>query len=137
MQTVSLFPHLLDYQMLGTFMIRATLGLIFLYFWYEKTFLFKKDQIHFYDKLGLRPANVFATLVACTEGIIGALLTIGLYTQGAAIAAGLLMVLATLIKWHRPSALPKNTTDFYFLLAVVSFALLFLGPGAWAVDLPL
>ena len=137
MHTVSLFPHLLDYQMLGTFMIRATLGLIFIYFWYEKVFLFRKDQIHFYDKLGLRPAKVFSMLVASVEGITGALLTIGLYTQGAAIVAGSLMTLATLIKWHKPSALPKNTNDFYFLLAVVSFALLFLGPGAHAIDLPL
>lgn len=137
MHTVSLFPHLLDYQMLGIFMLRATLGLIFIYFWYEKVFLFKKDQIHFYEKIGLRPAKVFFLLVSSTEGVAGALLTIGLYTQGAAIVAGVLMTLASLIKWHKPSALPKNTNDFYVILMIVSFALLFLGPGAFAIDLPL
>lgn len=137
MQTVSLFPHLFDYQMLGIFMIRATLGIIFLYFWYEKVFLFRSEQIHFYDKLGLRPAKVFSMMVASVEGITGALLVVGLYTQGAAIVAGTLMTLASLIKWHRPAALPKNTNDFYVLLMIVSFALLFLGPGAYAIDLPL
>ncbi|MDO8604479.1 MAG: DoxX family protein [bacterium] len=137
MHTVSLFPHLFDFQMLGIFMLRTTLGLIFVYFWYEKVFLFKKDQIHFYEKLGLKPAKTFFLIISSVEGLAGVLLVIGLYTQGAALVTGLLMSVATLIKWRKPSALPKNTTDFYIILAVVSFSLLFLGPGAFAVDLPL
>lgn len=137
MQTFSLFPALLDFQMLGIFMLRITLGFIFVYFCYEKLFLFRKDQIHFYEKLGLRPAKIFSLIVAAIEGITGVLLVIGLYTQGAAVVAGALMSLATLIKWRTPSALPKNTNDFYVILAVVSFSLLFLGAGAFAIDLPL
>lgn len=137
MQTLSLFPSLLDFQMLGIFMIRATLGFIFVYFWYEKIFLFRKDQIHFYERLGLRPAKIFSLAVASLEGIAGVLLIIGLYTQAVAIVAGSIMTLAVLIKWRTPSALPKNTNDFYVILAVASFALLFLGAGAFAIDLPL
>ncbi|MBI5798693.1 MAG: DoxX family protein [Candidatus Yonathbacteria bacterium] len=137
MQTVSLFPFLLDFQMLGVFMLRVTLGLIFVYFCYEKVFLFRKDQILFYEKLGLRPAKVFSLIVASLEGLTGALLAVGLYTQGVAIVAGVLMALATIIKWRSPSALPKNTNDFYVILTVVSFSLLFLGAGAFAIDLPL
>lgn len=137
MQTLSLFPSLLDFQMLGIFMIRATLGFIFVYFWYEKIFLFRKDQIHFYEKLGLRPAKIFSLAVASLEGITGVLLIIGLYTQAAAIVAGAIMTLAVLIKWRTPSALPKNTNDFYVILAVASLSLLFLGAGAFAIDLPL
>lgn len=137
MHIVSLFPNLLDFQMLGIFMLRVTLGLIFVYFWYEKIFHQRSEYLHFFDKIGLRPAKVFFLVVTSVEGIAGAFLVIGLWTQGAAIVTGTLMLIASFIKHHKPSVLPKNTTEFYVLLAVVSFALLLLGPGSFAIDLPL
>lgn len=137
MQTVSLFPHLLDYQMLGIFMVRATLGLIFVYFAYEKIVHERHVRTEFFEKLKLRPAKVFFWVVALAELAAGVGLTIGLYTQAAAIITGILMTLASLIKHHRPTALPQNTIEFYIILAVASFALLFLGAGAFAIDLPL
>ena len=137
MHTISLFPHLLDYQMLGIFMLRVTLGLIFIYFVYAKILYERRERIEFFEKLKMRPAKVFFWVVTLTELIAGVGLTIGLYTQAAAIATGGLMVLASFIKHHRPSALPHNTIEFYILLAAASFALLFLGPGAFAFDLPL
>lgn len=137
MHTVSLFPHLLDYQMLGTFFLRATIGLIFVCFWYKKVFHERHEQIHFFEKLGLRPAKYYFAIISSLEGISGLLLVVGLYTQGAAIVTGTLMTVAALIKWRKPSALPHNTVSFYIILAVVSFVLLFLGPGALAIDLPL
>lgn len=137
MHTVSLFPYLLDYQMLGIFMVRATLGLIFVYFAYEKYFHERRERIEFFEKLKLRPAKVFFGVVALAELVAGIGLTIGLYTQAFAIVTGVLMTLASFIKHHRPSVLPKNTIEFYIILAIASFALLFLGAGAFAVDLPL
>ena len=137
MQTVSLFPSLLDFQMLGVFVLRVTLGLIFVYFWYEKITRQKAELIRFFEKLGLRPAKVYFNIVSSVEGVAGVLLVVGLYTQGVVIVTGSLMLLATIIKWRKPSALHRNTIDFYIILAVVSFSLLFLGPGAFAIDLPL
>ena len=137
MQTLSLFPSLLDFQMLGIFALRVTLGLIFLYFWYEKVTHQRAERIHFFEKLGLRPSKVYFWTVSSVEGIAGALLVVGLYTQGAVLVTGALMLAATFIKWSKPSALPRNTIDFYIILAVASFALLFLGPGAFAIDSPL
>ncbi|OIP64974.1 hypothetical protein AUK15_02695 [Candidatus Nomurabacteria bacterium CG2_30_43_9] len=137
MQTLSLFPSLLDFQMLGVFMLRATLGLIFVYFWYEKVTHQRAERTHFFEKLGLRPSKVYFWTVSSVEGIAGSLLVVGLYTQGAVLATGTLMLVATLIKWRKPSALPRNTIEFYIILAVVSFSLVFLGPGAFAIDLPL
>lgn len=134
---VSLFPSLLDFQMLGTFALRVTLGLIFVYFWYEKVTHQRDERIHFFEKLGMMPAVLYFYLTAYTEGIAGALLVIGLWTQGAAIATGALMFLASIVKFFKPSALPRNTIEFYIILAVASFALLFLGAGAFAFDLPL
>ncbi len=137
MQTLSLFPSLLDFQMLGIFMIRVTLGFIFVYFWYEKVTHQRAERIHFFEKLGLRPARVYFGVVSSIEGIAGVLLVVGIYTQGAVLVTGTLMLIATLIKWRNPSALPRNTIEFYIILAVASFALLFLGAGAFAIDLPL
>lgn len=137
MHTVSLFPSLFDFQMLGIFALRVTLGLIFVWFWYKKVFRQRAERIHFFEKLGLRPAVLYFALVTHIEGIAGVLLVIGLWTQGAVIVTGILMILATLIKFFKPSALPKNTIEFYLILATVSFSLLFLGAGAFAFDLPL
>lgn len=134
---VSLFPSLLDFQMLGTFALRVTLGLIFVYFWYEKVTHQRSERIHFFEKLGMKPAVLYFSLTAYTEGIAGALLVVGLWTQGAAIATGALMFLASIVKFFKPSALPRNTIEFYIILAVASFTLLFLGAGAFAFDLPL
>lgn len=137
MHTVSLFPHLLDYQMLGIFMIRATLGLIFVYFAYTKILYKRHEQIEFFEKLKMHPTKVFFWVVALIELVAGIGLTVGLYTQAAAIVTGVLMIFAFFIKHHRPTVLPHNTAEFYILLAVVSLALLFLGPGAFSFDLPL
>ena len=137
MQTLSLFPQLFDFQMLGIFMIRITIGFIFVYFWYEKVFLDRASRIDFFRKIGLLPARYYFWIISSLEGILGILLIIGLWTQAAGITAGILMAVATFIKWRNHAALPKNTLDFYIILSVASFALLFLGPGAFAIDLPL
>jgi len=123
--------------MLGIFALRITLGFIFIYFWYEKITHQRGEKVEFFEKLKLRPAKLYLTIVSYTEGLIGALLIVGLYTQGVAIVAGAIMLLSTIIKWRRPSLLPQDTTAFYFILSVVSFSLLFLGAGAFAIDLPL
>lgn len=137
MHTVSLFPSFFDYSFLAIFMLRAMLGFIFVWFAYTKIFHERSLRIAFFEKLGLRPAVFFFTLVTTLEGIAGVLLVIGLFTQVAVLITGVLMVLAIYIKWRHPDALPFNTIEFYILLAIVSFAILFLGPGALAFDLPL
>ena len=134
---VTIFPNLLNYGFLAAGILRMALGLIFIYFAYEKFFIERTERIAFFEKLKLRPAKVFFGLVTILEFSAGVGLLIGFYTQIAALATGVLMTLATLIKWHKPSALPKNTIEFYIILAVTSFALLALGPGAFAFDLPL
>ncbi len=133
----SLFPELFTYDFLATGVLRITLGLIFIWFAYEKFFRERRERIAFFEKLGMKPAIVFFVLVTSIELIAGIGLLLGYYTQIAALITGSLMTLATFIKWYRPSALHRNTLEFYILLAVLSFALIFLGPGAFAFDLPL
>lgn len=135
MHTVSLFPHLLDYQMLGIFLLRVTLGFIFVRFWYFKTTFKKIGLSHLFKDFDLHSKSTLRSLIAPLLGIAGLLLVIGLYTQGAAIVTGLLSTFAAFIKWRKPSSHPGNTIELYIILAVASFALLFLGAGAFAVDL--
>ena len=137
MQTLSLFPQLLDFQMLGIFALRVTLGFIFVYFWYEKITKPHSEKIEFFEKLKLHPAKLYFIIVSYTEGILGVLLVFGLYTQGVAIVAGAMMLLASIIKWRKSVLLPQGTVAFYIVLSVFSFSLLFLGAGAFAIDLPL
>ena len=133
----STFPSLLDFSFLATTVLRVTLGFIFIWFAYSKFFKERHARIAFFEKLGLRPARVYFYTINSLEGLAGVLLVVGAYTQIAAIITGVLMTLAVVIKWRKPSALPYNTIEFYILLAVVSFMLVFFGAGALAFDLPL
>lgn len=137
MHTLSLFPGFFTYQMLGIFLIRIALGLTFLRLCYVGIKYNHAEQLESLNKLGLRPAKFFAGIVSLIKGVGGALLVVGLYTQGAAIAAGSLMLIASAIKFSRPEALPKHKLGFCLILTAISFSLLFLGAGAWAIDLPL
>ncbi len=137
MHTLALFPTLFTYQVLGIFMIRAILGFTFLRLWYIGVKYHKEEQIESFQKIGLRPAKLFAALVSLVKFLGGALLLVGLWTQGAALATGSMMLIAAIIKFFKPEALPRHKFGFCLLLAFVSFALLFLGAGAFAFDLPL
>jgi len=134
---LSVFPQLFDYSFLAITILRVTLGIIFIFFAYGELFRERTMRIAFFDKLSLRPAILFFAIVTGLELLAGIFLTIGLFTQIMALIVGALMVFATLIKWRRPDVLPYNTLEFYVLLAIVSFSLIFLGPGSFAFDLPL
>ena len=133
----SLFPHLFDYSFLAIGVLRITLGLIFLWFAYIKIFSARTEYLSFFEKTRIRPAKVFLNIVIGIELLVGASLVAGYYSQATELVGGSLMALAALIKWHRPSLLPHNTAAFYLLLSIVSLTLLFIGPGAFAFDLPL
>ncbi len=132
---VSIFPDLLTYDFLATGVLRMTLGIIFIYFAYEMFFHQQTGRIVFFEKLRTFYANAFITITAGLVFIAGAGLLVGFYMQIAALIAGGLMTIAVFIKLYSPSALTKNTVTFYIILAVVSFALVFMGPGAFAFDL--
>ncbi len=137
MHTLSLFPSLLTYQIIGIFILRVTLGLTFLRLWYVGIRYNKVEQLESFHKMGLRPANFFTALVSLVKGVGGILLLFGFYTQGAALATGILMSIAVAIKLYKPELLPRHNLGFCLLLALLSFSLLFLGAGAFAIDLPL
>ena len=137
MHTLALFPAFFTYQLLGVFMIRVILGFTFLRLWYIGIKYHKEEQVDSFHKLGLHPAKLFAGLVSFIKLVGGALLVVGLWTQAAALATGLMMLTAAVIKYFKPESLPRHKFGFCLLLAIVSFSLLFLGAGVFAFDLPL
>src|SRR3989344_8511144 len=71
------------------------------------------------------------------ELFTGFLLVIGLFTQIAALLLAI-MTIAVMVNFYRrgETSLMAHVLPYYILLLGVSIALLFLGPGAFAIDLP-
>ncbi len=132
----SIFPDLLTYGFLATFVLRVTVGLMFLYTTAYMKFLNRAHYAEVFSMLPPGGAKFLYRLTAGFELAIGIMLIVGIYLQAAALVAGLLLVIAAVLKWRRPNLLP-HPTALYVLLAIVSLSLLFLGPGAFAFDLPL
>jgi uncharacterized membrane protein YphA (DoxX/SURF4 family) len=137
MHTLSLFPSLLGYQFLAIFLIRVALGLTFLRLWYIGWKFNREEQLESLNNLHLRPAPLFLNIILFVKLVGGTLLVIGLWAQGAALTTGAMMLIASAIKLYKPELLPRHKTGFCLLVTAICFALLFLGAGAFAFDLPL
>ena len=125
----SLFPELLDYSLLATTLLRITAGFIFLLVGLHLLTTLHKIA------MSTRMAHIAGVTYGLVEVLVGALLTLGVYTQGAALAG---MVLALLgFKSRGATRATLGEQHARLLLFIVCLALLFQGPGIFAVDLPL
>lgn len=118
---LSLFPSLFTYELVAPLLLRLTLGAI-LIFWS-------------YGKLKER-RSVRANTISIIEGIAGILLVIGLFTQLAALAAAIILIVY-LFKKFKAKSLFTDGVNYYFVLLIISLSVLVLGPGIFAFDLPL
>ncbi len=118
---LSLFPSLLSFELLAPFLLRLTLGAILLHWAYGRI---KRRQAPHTTTLGL------------VEGVLGIFLVIGLFTQLAALVA-LIIFLVYLIQKIRTKSFFTDGVNYYFLLFIISLSLIFLGAGAFAIDMPL
>ena len=119
---LSVFPELLNYQLLAVFILRAVLGALFVKYGVIKI---ARRQEKSWKAIGL------------LEVICGLMLVAGLFTQIASLLIFIMMAGAVAIKIKTKDAVLKSSYDFYVLLLLVSFSLLFLGPGIFSFDLPL
>lgn len=89
----------------------------------------------FFSKVGIEPALPLAYLVGCTELIGGTLIAIGLFTRPAALAAAIMLFVAT-FKVHLPAGFFWTTGGFEFPLmwALVCSAIVLGGGGRFSVD---
>ena len=117
---LSLFPTLLSWDQVSPFLIRIVLGAIFLHWAY-------KAMKH-------RPVSANKKAVALIEFVTGTLLIIGLWTQAAAIAAGLNLIVR-LVERIQKKAFLTDGVNYYLILFVLALSLLVTGPGIWAKDI--
>lgn len=126
---LSMFPALFDYSTIAVFALRGTVGVFF--------FLFGVRLLHVAATLPERKTLV-RTVGILYGGLklgVGTLLLLGLYVQIAA-ALGALLSLLTYLQ-DKPTQFARSDKQVQILLFVISLSLLFLGPGQFAIDLPL
>lgn len=118
---LSFFPLLFTYQEFAPFLLRITLGAVLVFWSYKRL---KSRNSPFSSGLGI------------IEGIIGILLVIGFLVQIASLISAIIFLIK-LIKKIQTKSLFTDGVNYYFILLVISLALLVLGPGRFAFDLPL
>ena len=125
---MSLFPELLDFPVFAALILRLVAGGFFIVL-----------AVRFFRMLA-RPdypvrARVLGGGFAAVELVTGGLLVIGLLTQGAALAGMFLTSMSVALGFGRGS----HPSDAYvqLLLHAMCLALLFLGAGPFAFDIPL
>ena len=131
------FPDLLVLGFFAPTLLRAVAGILFLFLANthlkaSRPALTAGLSLHFGDW-----AARLITLVGVLEILIGGFLFTGFYTQIAALAGLLLMILFLFLRRAYGPTIPSFSFPFYLLLATVCASLLLSGAGAIAFDLPL
>ena len=132
---LSLFPQILFLGPLGITLIRVAVGLMVVYIGYS---LFEESSVVAREKffiIGRCPAWLAKT-GGVVQIVVGLFLVIGLWTQAAAILAGIL-ALKCLIWGKRYEKIIPISRAASFLLLAISLCLLVSGAGSFAFDLPL
>jgi uncharacterized membrane protein YphA (DoxX/SURF4 family) len=123
------FPELLDFSLLAAFALRISAGYFFLLLGFR--------TVHALRITGNQgpTARAYGLLISIARTVVGAFLIAGFLTQPAALAGIVLSVLyaGSGTTWHGS----LNDRHVAYLLGVICFALLFLGPGLFSFDLNL
>jgi len=124
----SIFPALLDFSLLGIFVLRVITGLFYIMF---GLYLLQTTHILREKSIGLQIFGFVYGTMKCT---VGALLTLGVFIQPAAIG-GMFLAVLTYAQGYKSAS--KSVLQVQTLLFFICLSLLFLGPGTFAFDLPL
>jgi uncharacterized membrane protein YphA (DoxX/SURF4 family) len=125
---LSLFPELFDWSWYVPLVFRLFLGVYIMHigwrFMRHKERRGDEEERFTWACLGM----LFITL--------GLLFVVGLYVQALGSTGFALTLFALLLKYKK-SHEASESVQFYLLLGLVSLSLVFLGPGPYAIDLPL
>ena len=133
---LSIFPTLFAYNMAVPLVFRIVIGLSFILFGYANYTRNKEGKIGTLESFKIKPGKVWLRIIAATEIIGGVLVVTGLYTQIIALIFSIFLLIGLLAKSKKPDSLSLTRTELLLLLLVTA-SLLFLGPGFFAIDLPL
>ncbi len=130
------FPGLLSFALIGPFILRLVIGLVFLDLGILKFKSEKQSWIESFKALHLNPAEFLVSLFGLIEIIGGALLLAGAWTQIAALAFVILVGLEFYVEYRDASVLKRDFV-FYLLVLAIAVSLLLTGAGAFAFDIGL
>jgi len=134
----SVFPQLFAFSELTPFILRVVLGIIFIVHGYPKLFKAYSQTVQFFESISIKPAKFWVFVVGAVEFFGGIALIVGFLTQIAAALIAINMLVATI--YVKKIKFKKGLVDGYefdLILLAAALALLFLGPGAFSIDLPL
>jgi putative oxidoreductase len=123
---------------LGRFLLRATVGSIFVEHGTQKLFGWfgghgPDGTGQFFESIGLKPGRRNAIAAGVAEAGGGALLTLGLATPAAATAVASVMVTALrTVVWR--DGIKVGTGGYEVLLLASAVAIADSGPGSWSFD---
>lgn len=118
MHTLSLFPALFTYTLVAPLLLRLAVAYYIIGLGSD---MYKNGQYKWLSFIYF---------------IVGAFLTIGLYTQAVAIVGIISIKLNWWIK-RKVTPTPPDQMTLYIICGVILLSLLVTGPGAFAIDLPL
>ncbi len=130
------FPELLSFGLLGPFILRVVVGVIFINTGYLKITREKQRWAVLLNALRVKPAKQLVTVLGFIEIVAGIMLVIGLSTQYVA----LVLLLLTIKEWfveYKEDVLVARDIVFYTLVGGILLSLLCTGAGFFAFDLPL
>ena len=130
------FPELLTYSLMGPFILRAVLGIIFIDLGLLKLKAERANWTLLFETLHLKPAGYFVKAVGLIEIIGGLMLLFGFYTQIAALVFVIFTGIELYLEW-KDEKIIKRDFVFYALLFAIALSLLLTGAGAFAFDIPL
>lgn len=123
---LSIFPSLLTYEQISPFLIRLSLGAVFL-FWAYRSLRANKSS---------NDTSLNKKIIQIIEGLLGIMLIIGLWTQLVALIV-LIDLIVRLIDRIRGKAFLTDGVNYYLLLLIMAISLLVTGAGFFAFDMPL
>lgn len=129
------FPTLLSFGLLAPFVLRVTLGMILIYISYFVIYKNRQDFFSYYKKNKYPFPSFITWFFGILNALAGLFLVFGFLTQVAAIIA--IYLLISLYLSDKDIKKFQFSTSFYVLASIVAFCLLFLGAGAFGIDLPL
>ncbi len=133
---LSIFPTLLAYGFFGITIVRVSIGITFLTLGYRTLTKERSGILSDIRKFKYFRPLFFLILLAAFETIVALSLLAGLYTQIGALIGALIALKLLVLNLIGKSVTP-HPRSFYALLFIITFSLLFIGPGMYAFDLPL
>lgn len=131
---INMFPSLLDYGMFGALFLRVGLAVVFIVHGYPKLFKNFDETAQWFSSIGIVPGKFWASVVGIVEFFGGIFLLIGMFVQPVAMLLAINMIVAIVkVKFSKGFV---GGYEFELMLLIMALALVVLGAGAYAIDLP-